>query len=645
METINKPHRFTFCLVMCVRNEAHIIERCLQSVLPLMDSMYICDTGSTDNTGSVIESYAQKHGIPCTVDTSMAWIDYGENKSYLLKRAHEERPDFDYLFWLDADEVYFDTKTKLYCSETTRENLECELMPHHNDANLGACFHLKTHYGGRTYGRWNIVRNRTCFKWEGPVHEILEHLEDDPKYPMHQYTLFSVGLLARAEGDRSLIRDNGNYCKPLEYVKYFRAWFVRRPELEEKRRNHPRWQFYYAQSLEELFHVTCEQEYHNEATSVYRSRIDNPNQGYTEESYLSMLRSGRMTDDVKWFKMAVAKFPTRFEALYELVCRRSIEVTDLRTYMNTYWMPRVSRFTNEPGSYFDEHLFCEQEIVRWFLPFEAALLAHLKGDNASAAIWNMHVMEVPKRCGTYYDQARTNQRFYTEALNNATSANTVTTNPIDSETQTLLASLTTSSASGVSRPPEIVVIDDFLENPIAMRRFAMEQEFSVTGNYPGVRTRSFKTAELKARFEKLVGARITYWPDEYNGAFQWTDGDTRQSWIHRDLTDYAALIYLTPNAPLDSGTTFYRHKWTGLESVPEGDTRNEARLNDDSQRLSEWDVVDVVANKFNRLVMFNGRRSHMSTRYFGKGLETGRLFQTFFFNVERTCVSESNDTV
>ena len=40
----------TICLNMIVRNEAPVIRRCLDSVMPIIDSWVIVDTGSTDGT-------------------------------------------------------------------------------------------------------------------------------------------------------------------------------------------------------------------------------------------------------------------------------------------------------------------------------------------------------------------------------------------------------------------------------------------------------------------------------------------------------------------------------------------------------------------------------------------------------------------
>jgi glycosyltransferase involved in cell wall biosynthesis len=47
----------TISLCMIVKNESHVIERCLNSVKPLLDYVLIVDTGSTDNTIEVIYNW------------------------------------------------------------------------------------------------------------------------------------------------------------------------------------------------------------------------------------------------------------------------------------------------------------------------------------------------------------------------------------------------------------------------------------------------------------------------------------------------------------------------------------------------------------------------------------------------------------
>jgi hypothetical protein len=55
----------------------------------------------------------------------------------------------------------------------------------------------------------------------------------------------------------------------------------------------------------------------------------------------------------------------------------------------------------------------------------------------------------------------------------------------------------------------------------------------------------------------------------------------------------------------------------------------------DNQDLTKWDMVDRIGNVYNRLIMYRGDLFHVSLDYFGRGLEDGRLFQTFFFNTEK----------
>ena len=54
-----------------------------------------------------------------------------------------------------------------------------------------------------------------------------------------------------------------------------------------------------------------------------------------------------------------------------------------------------------------------------------------------------------------------------------------------------------------------------------------------------------------------------------------------------------------------------------------------------SQDLTKWQQVDKVGNIFNRLILFDSKRFHMSMDYFGDSKENGRLFQVFFFSTEK----------
>ena len=49
-----KPNEARLCLAMIVKNEAHVIQRCLRSVKPYLKHWVVVDTGSTDGTQEAV---------------------------------------------------------------------------------------------------------------------------------------------------------------------------------------------------------------------------------------------------------------------------------------------------------------------------------------------------------------------------------------------------------------------------------------------------------------------------------------------------------------------------------------------------------------------------------------------------------------
>ena len=194
----------------------------------------------------------------------------------------------------------------------------------------------------------------------------------------------------------------------------------------------------------------------------------------------------------------------------------------------------------------------------------------------------------------------------------------------------------------------LIVVDNFYNNPIETRNFILTQNFSVTGNYPGKRTVSYANEHLKDIIQKYIepfSGKITVFPcpnsdktnasEIYNGAFQYTTSRDK-SWVHTDKwNNWAGILYMTPDAPLSGGTAFYKFKDGSLCEQDGIVLNNETEVNKCSQDLTKWELVDRVGNVFNRLILFNAHRYHMSQDYFGDSKENGRLFQVFFFSTER----------
>lgn len=574
------------CLVMIVRDEAHVIERCLSSVVNIIDSYLICDTGSEDNTPEIIENFMKNHNVPGQV-IYKEWRNFGYNKSYLMKVAHEEfATDAQYLIWLDADEVFL-TNPQDYSSFLTKD-IKPKLMTF-LDSKESGIFYVETHYGGLKYRRWNLVRNNQLYRWEAPVHEYLV-----PTIPTTSAFVDLFILLARKEGGRTVKGDSSR-----RDIEMFEEYLKEKP-------NDPRTYFYLAQTYGENGQL-------EKAIEFYRKRMTMG--GFYQEKYIAALRSGRFLKSMGKVDEAMEIWeegrkivPQRLEIPYEMMTLLKSKENHKEAYFIGLEAYNKFRYTTS-------HLFIEEGIYHWRFFMEFSVVAYYSQNYDIAYEVGKRLaneFKYPPEQGKIVEQ---NLRFFKQKVNIPEPANLSLRSKFN------------------FHAPAVVIVDDFLPNPDEVRQFALSQEFATKGNYPGLRSGSFATLEHKLAFERIMGRRISYWPDQYNGSFQITTGRNR-SWIHRDLTDYSAIIYLTPDGPPDGGTLVYRHKELKIERDSEGTAEQVKQMNDDSGNENNWDVVDKIGYKYNRIVIFTGRRSHKSDQYFGSTREDGRLFQLFFFNLE-----------
>jgi hypothetical protein len=141
----------------------------------------------------------------------------------------------------------------------------------------------------------------------------------------------------------------------------------------------------------------------------------------------------------------------------------------------------------------------------------------------------------------------------------------------------------------------------------------------------------YRFPNLKTRFETILGHKIANWKEHgVNCCFQSCIAG-EQLVYHFDTQQYAGILFLTPDAPPEAGTTFYRSKHTKNMKV-DGDYDKVFRTG--VLDPSQFDVVDVVGNRYNRLVLFDAQMIHAASSYFGNNLQNGRLFQLFFFDLE-----------
>lgn len=198
-----------------------------------------------------------------------------------------------------------------------------------------------------------------------------------------------------------------------------------------------------------------------------------------------------------------------------------------------------------------------------------------------------------------------------------------------------------------------LILDNFLPYPGVVREWAINQPFynakEFTERYgkftdwPGRRTDH--VVDLDKTYADVVLTQIANLATRNFGLnnvsirsyFQLATAADGDSWVHQDNdVDLAAVLYLNPNAPVNSGTTLYHcndvQKWESYMRTGEGyNTLKTINRVENSELYKElFQPVDVVGNVFNRLIMYPGTIYHKSNDYFGDSVQNGRLTQVFF---------------
>lgn len=110
-------------------------------------------------------------------------------------------------------------------------------------------------------------------------------------------------------------------------------------------------------------------------------------------------------------------------------------------------------------------------------------------------------------------------------------------------------------------------------------------------------------------------------------------GQEEPNFIHTDtdMGEWTAILYLTPDPPAGDGTTFWRHKETGMVLSAVGARDESPTEAMDWRRLDLWEPLATVEAKFNRLVSFPSALFHSRAiaENYGHG-DDARLIQVVF---------------
>jgi hypothetical protein len=189
----------------------------------------------------------------------------------------------------------------------------------------------------------------------------------------------------------------------------------------------------------------------------------------------------------------------------------------------------------------------------------------------------------------------------------------------------------------------VLVIDDFLRDPEALRTMALGLNYSETGPYPGrTSVERINLAGVEAELSTIVREPLEAMAAHGKCRIALAN-DNRPAKIHVDPSHWSGILYLTHPEDCRGGTEFYRHLPTGMDRVPATvEELNSAGLSSyeqlqreiierDALDRSKWELAMSVPMRFNRLILLRAQYWHTAGPSFGRGIDDGRLVYLMFF--------------
>lgn len=251
-------------LNIIMKNEAHILPRFLNAVLPIIDTYCIVDTGSTDDSKKIVKDFFDSKNIKGEVidypnPSKDGLLDFCGWRNFALEKAKEIA---DYGFLIGCDEIL-----------TIKNNFDLQKFKQELSKHDFASINIK--HNDLIYSRQSFFKLSNDISWKHKVHEHLYC--NNPLFKTTQF--FSHDL-------EVIYTNDGNSWKEGVKNKYLRYANTLIKEVEAH--NDPRDVFYVAQSFKDA----GERE---KAIEWYQKRLEFKN-GFFEELYYSQL----MIAGLKW---------------------------------------------------------------------------------------------------------------------------------------------------------------------------------------------------------------------------------------------------------------------------------------------------------------------------------------------------------
>jgi len=200
--------------------------------------------------------------------------------------------------------------------------------------------------------------------------------------------------------------------------------------------------------------------------------------------------------------------------------------------------------------------------------------------------------------------------------------------------------------------PTVTVIENFYKNPDEIRNFALKQKFTYCHEltnidyvYPGCRTKDLFELD-KTLYEKVCKKLVSVFHNTQQDQMRWAittsfqvvEAKFGRGVLHQDdNTIFAGILYLTPDAPLNAGTSLFKPNKSFDEekyrfALKQNDINFKANKPVSTEFHSMFDETVRVNNVYNTMILFNAQTYHAANEFFGDSLKTGRMAQVFFIS-------------
>lgn len=275
----------TVTLFMIVKNESKIIERCLSSVKDYVDYIVISDTGSTDNTVELIETFLKTNNIKGKVFND-TWKNFGYNRTKSFKNAQE---------WLTEQKI---DKSNNYAMTIDADM--CVVFQNFDKKILSQaqCWQVKQKNPWIEYYNTRLMRADYPFECIGVTHEYWGGVENITHNKLESFFIDDKG-------------DGGAKAD-----KYTRDIALLTKGIEDEP-NNSRYFFYLGNSY-------LDNGQPKDAIPWYQKRIDSG--GWDEEVFIAYQKMGQAymrieekEKAIESWMLAYDKLPRRSETLHKIV--------------------------------------------------------------------------------------------------------------------------------------------------------------------------------------------------------------------------------------------------------------------------------------------------------------------------------------